>query len=307
MEKISILIPTYNVEKYIEETMESVINQSYSNLEIIIVDDCSTDKTFNLLKKYEAQDNRIKLFRNSKNRKICYTLNKALKNSTGSFIVRVDGDDICDLDRIEKLYNFIKKNKCDLTGTGITTINEKGIETGKTRTISNFSLLKIILRYANPMCHIWIARREVYEKLEGYREIPYTEDYDFLRRVIKKGFFIKNMGDDFSYKVRKRSGNTVSTVGIYQRKAFNYVQTLNKTKIKFKNEEYKKFIESTEKEEEEFKLAILFMNKAYELKYRRDSRWIYFFIKSLIKSKYHRNNIIRRALVKLSLKIDEKI
>ena len=98
--KVSVIIPTYNVERYIQECIKSIQEQTYDNIEIVVVDDCSTDKTYEILKNIEEKDRRLKVFKNDKNMKICYTLNRALKNSTGEYIVRMDGDDISSSDRI---------------------------------------------------------------------------------------------------------------------------------------------------------------------------------------------------------------
>ncbi|NQV78496.1 MAG: glycosyltransferase, partial [Lutibacter sp.] len=77
---VSVIIPVYNVELYVEKAINSIINQTYQNLEIIIVDDCSTDKTYSIVESLSKKDKRIKLIRNSKNLKISKTLNKALEN-----------------------------------------------------------------------------------------------------------------------------------------------------------------------------------------------------------------------------------
>ena len=109
-EKISVLIPTYNVDKFVEKAVRSIMLQSYDNLEIIIVDDCSADNTFSILQKLANEDSRIKLFRNKENMKIAATLNFALEQATGKYIARMDGDDIADSTRIETLYNYLQEH-----------------------------------------------------------------------------------------------------------------------------------------------------------------------------------------------------
>ncbi|MEF3401434.1 glycosyltransferase family A protein, partial [Listeria monocytogenes] len=108
---VSVIIPTYNVEEYIEECIVSIQKQTYENLEIVVVDDCSSDNTFEILCRLAKDDTRIKVFQNDKNMKICYSLNKALENSSGEYIVRMDGDDVSSLDRIEMQLNYLQKNK----------------------------------------------------------------------------------------------------------------------------------------------------------------------------------------------------
>ncbi len=99
---ISVIIPVYNVQSFVEEAILSICNQTYRNLEIIVVDDCSTDETYTIVENLVKKDSRIKLFRNRKNSKIVKTLNFALEQANGEFIARMDGDDISSLLRLEK-------------------------------------------------------------------------------------------------------------------------------------------------------------------------------------------------------------
>ena len=89
MELISVLMPTYNVEKFIRQAVESILNQTWDNFEFIIVDDCSQDRTYEILSEYANKDSRIKLYRNDTNSKICKTLNRALAHASGKYIVPV--------------------------------------------------------------------------------------------------------------------------------------------------------------------------------------------------------------------------
>lgn len=227
MEKISVLLPTYNVESYIAEALSSILNQTYENLEIIVVDDFSTDNTYSILEEFSKKDERIKLYRNKSNMKICYTLNRAFEFSSGEYIARMDGDDVSEYDRFEKQINFLRKNtEIDLVGLSIVSINQQGIELSKVRYIESIRLLRKASLFSSPVSHIWMARRRVYQKLGGYREIPSVEDYDFLLRMLSFGYQFTNLSDYYGYKVRIRDGNTASTVGIKQRKAFEYVRAL---------------------------------------------------------------------------------
>lgn len=109
--KVSVLIPVFNVEKYIKDSVQSIRNQTYKNIEIIVIDDGSTDDTFGVVAKIAESDKRIKLFKNEKNIGIVKTLNRALELSTGEYIARMDGDDISELDRIEKIKLFRDKQR----------------------------------------------------------------------------------------------------------------------------------------------------------------------------------------------------
>ena len=89
-EKISIIISAYNTEKYVEKALDSIIAQSYENLEIVVVDDCSKDNTLKILEKYEKKDKRIKLLKNEVNKGLAYSRNRAVAESTGKYLGFID-------------------------------------------------------------------------------------------------------------------------------------------------------------------------------------------------------------------------
>ena len=114
---------------FVFEAIASIQNQSYENLEIIIIDDCSTDYTFNVIEEIAKSDKRIKLYKNNQNLGIAETLNLGLKYASGEFIARMDGDDISMPNRIQEMLSFIQNNTdFDLVGSHTITINEKGEE-----------------------------------------------------------------------------------------------------------------------------------------------------------------------------------
>lgn len=106
---VSIIMPTYNCEKYIDRTIQSVINQTYKAWELIIIDDCSTDDTVKKLKQYLA-DNRIKLLQNITNQGAALSRNTALRKAKGKWIAFLDGDDVWLPSKLERQINFMKNN-----------------------------------------------------------------------------------------------------------------------------------------------------------------------------------------------------
>ncbi|MDU1891574.1 MAG: glycosyltransferase [Dysgonomonas sp.] len=105
---VSVLIPCYNVEKYVEQSMRSILDQTYSNLEIIAINDCSTDSTGEILWRMAEEDLRIKVIDNEVNLKLIATLNKGITHCNGEFIARMDADDISLPTRIEKEVTFLE-------------------------------------------------------------------------------------------------------------------------------------------------------------------------------------------------------
>lgn len=107
---VSIIMPAYNAEKYIEEAIQSVLKQTYTNWELIIVNDCSTDKTEQIIKKYQEQDQRIRLCSLIKNKGVANARNTAIKNAVGRYLAFLDSDDMWLPEKLEKQINFMKKN-----------------------------------------------------------------------------------------------------------------------------------------------------------------------------------------------------
>lgn len=121
---ISIGIPLYNAEKYIEHAVVSVLNQTYGNFELIIVDDGSSDESVNIVRKFD--DIRIKLIVDSKNRGLPYRLNQITSLARGEFIARMDADDIMHPERIEKQLKFMQENpEVDVSGSSVYIIDSK--------------------------------------------------------------------------------------------------------------------------------------------------------------------------------------
>ena len=117
---ISIIIPAYNAEKTIDEAIQSVFQQTYQKWELIIINDCSSDKTEEFVKKYLDQNNKIIFLNNEKNLGVSATRNKGIAASKGEWIAFLDSDDKWNSEKLEKQVRLIKKNKmADLVFTGI--------------------------------------------------------------------------------------------------------------------------------------------------------------------------------------------
>lgn len=110
---ISVVIPIYNTEKYLKKCIESVINQSYKNLEIILVNDGSTDNSYEIMKEYLKMDNRIKLI-NKKNEGLSRARNVGINSSVGEYILNVDSDDWLEVDACENLIKEVFQKKSDM-------------------------------------------------------------------------------------------------------------------------------------------------------------------------------------------------
>ncbi len=124
--KISVIIPCYNAEKYLDRCIKSVINQTYRNLELICIDDCSTDSTNSILHSYKSLDSRVKVYKNNHNIGLSATRNRGLKYCTGKYVFFLDSDDSITNDAFEQLSNFSKDKNLDIVLFNATQIeNEK--------------------------------------------------------------------------------------------------------------------------------------------------------------------------------------
>lgn len=125
-ELVSIITPTFNAEKYIRATLQSVIDQSYQNWEMILVDDGSIDATVNIIEDFAEKDNRLKLFKLSKNSGNGFARNVALEKASGKYIAYLDADDLWFPIKLEKQIQFLKVNKLPFTFSFYDCIDEEG-------------------------------------------------------------------------------------------------------------------------------------------------------------------------------------
>lgn len=221
-------MPTYNVAEYLDESLRSIVAQSYSEWELIICDDGSTDSTLSILELWSSKDDRIRVIKNKENQGISVALNNCIAIARGKYIARCDGDDVMVRDRLERQFKFLLENpSIGLVSNSFVAMNQYGTVLRKKTYYRGSKLLETLARYVNPVSHIWLARKEVYDKVGGYR-LSSVEDYDFILRCVKLGFKIDNMQDYFGMYIRVRENNTVSKYGLTQRVLFNYAKKLAK-------------------------------------------------------------------------------
>ncbi len=181
---VSIILPCYNAEKYIEEALNSIITQSYTNLEIIVINDCSSDNTRELLSTFE-KDPRVIIIDNEVNLKLPNTLNKAIKVAKGEYIARMDADDIALPDRIEKQVAFLLDNpSIDIVGTNTQYIDSNGNDLPiDTRKPLEHSKIVGKLPWKSTLNHPTIvAKKSFFSDLGGFKNISYGEDYELWIR-----------------------------------------------------------------------------------------------------------------------------
>lgn len=205
MEKglISVLMGIYNIpsKEVLEKSIDSILNQTYSNIEFIIIDDGSTNNTFKWAKEIADKDSRIVLLQNKENIGLTKTLNKCLKYAHGEYIARMDGDDYCDLQRFEKQVKFLKDHpEYDLVGCNLANFDENGI--WGERIVPEIVDKKDFL-FTSPVPHpTLLTYKRCFNLVNGYRETWKTnrnEDYDLFMRMFASGIRMYNMQEKLYY------------------------------------------------------------------------------------------------------------
>ncbi|WP_424236931.1 glycosyltransferase family 2 protein [Bhargavaea ginsengi] len=231
-EKISIIIPAYNAELYIEEALNSILNQTYKNIEVIVCDDNSKDKTWEIIQHYSDLDNRVIALKNEINLKAAATRNKCIQHSTGTYIAIQDADDYSDLNRLEKQVKILKESKYDFVGSWMYLVNESG-EFGES--IRKELPIKEDFIEGLPFCHgTLIFQKEVLEKCNGYKVSKYTQrgqDADLIMRAYAYGFRGYNIQEPlYYYRLDNAAISRRSIKSIYYACIVRY-QNLKKLKL----------------------------------------------------------------------------
>lgn len=183
--KISVLMPAYNVENYISESVLSILNQSFKDFELIIVDDCSTDKTWNILQELAKTDERIKIFRNNNNLYIAGTRNVLLSKAQSPYIAWQDADDISYPKRLEIQYEFLKKHhKVGIVGGFLEFFKDSKASSIRKYAPDDKTLRKNIFKFSPVAQPAAMIRKECFEKVGEYNlKYPPAEDIDMSFRI----------------------------------------------------------------------------------------------------------------------------
>ncbi len=152
MPLISVIMPVYNAGNFLVDSIESILKQTYDNFEFIIVDDGSTDNSWQIIKDYAKEDSRIKSFKNKKNLGVSVTSNFAISKTKGKYIARMDADDVSFPTRFKKQLNFLQKNKDTIAvGGQCIVIDEQNQIIGRKRFPTKHEKLKKMIFKAVPI------------------------------------------------------------------------------------------------------------------------------------------------------------
>lgn len=199
MPKVSVLLSNYNGDKHLDESISSVLSQTYKDFEFIIVDDASTDSSRKVIENYH--DKRIKKYYAEKNRNIAYSLNLALSTASGEYIARIDSDDVWELNKLEIQVQYMENHsECGACFTKVNIIDEYSNIANdmydeyfqlfnSAENKSQREWLRFFFYQGNCLCHPSVViRRNVLEHVGGYYHLAYVpaEDYELWTRIVMK-------------------------------------------------------------------------------------------------------------------------
>lgn len=201
---VSVVLPVYNASEFLEEALTSVLDQTYKNLEIIVIDDGSTDGSEEILKKFD--DKRIRYYRHEKNQGLIPTLNQGFELAQGKYIARMDADDVIHHQKFEKQVIFLEKNEnIGMLGTWM---KKFGMQEGITTYPTNFEEIQWIMLYRIAFCHASILIRNSVLKEYGLSfdiNFLHAEDYDFGIRFMKVSQITSLAEPLYYYRIHQNS------------------------------------------------------------------------------------------------------
>jgi len=182
---VSVIIPAYNADKYLGEAIDSILSQTYKNIEVIIIDDASTDGTLKIIREYQLKDERIRLYSNKKNVGIGANRARGIELAKGKYICWQDADDVSLLDRISNQVDYLDRHKSvGIVGGFIHFFDENGDSVIRRYDEHDAALRNKIFRY-NPVAQpASMARAEVYNEVGTYdSKYVVSEDLEMIFRI----------------------------------------------------------------------------------------------------------------------------
>lgn len=307
MKKVSVLMSIFNEnELEIKKSIQSIITQSYRELELIIVIDNPLLKNeyIEIINKY-FDDERVKILVNENNIGLAMSMNRAFKKSTGYYIARMDADDVASEKRIEKEVLHCEKNGCDIVCSGYISIDENDNIIDLDYKYYDDNVIRKKLITTNCIHHPTVLmRREVFSKVNGYRDYYCSQDYDLWLRILECGYKF-SMIDEPLLKYRVRSNSVTNRKRFTQAITLYYINIMFYKRISegidcFSKEDYCAFLENADKKYKSFKENI---RSIQDIQKKISGsgflmRLIYMFV-LFIWSKYIRDTYILKAKIKL--------
>ncbi|KAF3981792.1 MAG: glycosyltransferase [Methylococcales symbiont of Hymedesmia sp. n. MRB-2018] len=188
---VSVLMPVYNAEKYLDEAIQSILNQTFTDFEFIIINDGSSDNSLNIIKKYQQQDSRIVVV-SRENKGLIFSLNEGVSLVKGKYIVRMDADDISLPTRIERQIAFLEEHNLDICGSASVWFNQQGEQIPFCHAISDRDIKFSFMFYCALQHPTVIMNTCIFKSLAYDQDFKYAEDYKMWIDVALQGYKIGN-------------------------------------------------------------------------------------------------------------------
>lgn len=183
--KCSVIIPMYNAERYIENTINSVLNQTEKNFEIICVDDCSTDNTVQIVKSLQEKDNRIILLKNEKNSRVSKTRNNGINNAKSDFVALLDADDMWEETFLEKVLNKRDEKNAQIVMSGESFMSNEGVRLEGEFIVKEEIAYKDLLKQNSISCSAVLVEKKLLIE-NPFHADEVHEDYLCWLTILKK-------------------------------------------------------------------------------------------------------------------------
>lgn len=211
---VSIITPLYNAEDFIAKTIESVRNQTYTNWEMLIVDDCSTDQSAQIVKQYVERDERIHYIRLDQNVGVAQARNEAIECANGRYLAFLDSDDLWKQDKLYCQIAFMKKNSIAFSYTACSVIDENGKNAGKVRNVPAEVTYQELLKGNVIPCLTVVLDKE--QMMDVRMPRIHHEDYATWLNILKAGvtaYGIKDVLAEYRVRGKSVSANKLQSVG----------------------------------------------------------------------------------------------
>jgi len=229
MQLVSVIMSCHNNERYINKSIDSILNQSHRNIELIVIDDASTDNTLSILFSYEKSDARVRVFSNQENLGLTKSLNKLIKYVKGDYIARHDADDYSDSNRISLQLQYMQNSFSQVLGTFCYLIDDEGTELTIKKKPTNCDAINKTLILKNCLIHgsVLIDYNKVGDDYYYDENYLYSQDYELWSRLSRK-YKINNL-DLPLYYLRAHS-NSITSVNNFKQLNYAAKVALNNTK-----------------------------------------------------------------------------
>lgn len=222
MKKVSVIVPVYNVYDYLGKCLDSLVNQTLKELEIIIVNDGSPDNSDELIKKYSKKYKNIKYFI-KENGGLSDARNFGIEKATGEYIAFLDGDDYVEYDMYEKMYDKAKENDFDMVVCDLNYVYPQKIVRAYSNISYDTSDIKKTMLNIYPAAWNKIFKKDLFKNNIRFKKGVWFEDVEFIYRMLP---YIKNIGviDEAFCQYVQRSGSITNTIN---RKLYDYIDNFN--------------------------------------------------------------------------------